>query len=43
MYNNFLSFNQPVHYEEMDWSSDNWAGGGYAGFLAPGMLTVYGR
>jgi monoamine oxidase len=35
--------NEPVHYEEKDWSADIWAGGGYAGIMGPGVLTEFGR
>lgn len=33
----------PVHYEERDWSGDQWCGGGYSGFMAPGVLTTCGK
>ncbi len=33
---------QPLGYTEYDWSVDEWAAGGYAAHLAPGVLTGYG-
>lgn len=33
----------PVAYYEKDWSSDNWARGGYGASLAPGVLTQLGE
>ncbi|MGH7896193.1 MAG: flavin monoamine oxidase family protein [Candidatus Binatia bacterium] len=32
----------PTGYIEHDWSAEPWTRGGYAGFMAPGVLTSYG-
>jgi len=31
-----------VHYEEMDWCSEEWSRGGYCGVAPPGLLTTVG-
>lgn len=33
----------PVTYDEVDWPSDPWAGGGYAAFMPPGVWTSFGE
>lgn len=32
----------PVTYDEVDWPSDPWTGGGYAAFMPPGVWTSFG-
>ncbi len=32
----------PTTYDEMDWPSQPWTGGGYAAFMPPGVWTSYG-
>lgn len=32
----------PSTYDEMDWPSEPWTGGGYAAFMPPGVWTSYG-
>ncbi|KAL5005194.1 hypothetical protein ScPMuIL_018650 [Solemya velum] len=31
----------PIHFEEFDWTSEQWSGGGYSSTLPPGVLTKY--
>ncbi|PSF37803.1 flavin monoamine oxidase family protein [Aphanothece hegewaldii CCALA 016] len=33
----------PSTYDEVDWPSDPWAGGGYAAFMPPGVWTSFGE
>jgi len=33
----------PVSYDEADWPSNPWIGGGYAAFMPPGVWTSYGE
>lgn len=33
----------PVSYDEVDWPSQPWTGGGYAAFMPPGVWTSYGE
>ncbi|MBW4468102.1 MAG: flavin monoamine oxidase family protein [Pegethrix bostrychoides GSE-TBD4-15B] len=33
----------PASYDEVDWPSDPWAGGGYAAFMPPGVWTSFGE
>ncbi|MGG6242081.1 flavin monoamine oxidase family protein [Nodosilinea sp. AN01ver1] len=33
----------PVTYDEIDWPSQPWTGGGYAAFMPPGVWTSYGE
>jgi monoamine oxidase len=33
----------PTTYDEVDWTGDPWAGGGYAAFMPPGVWTSYGE
>ena len=33
----------PVSYDEVDWPSEPWTGGGYAAFMPPGVWTAYGE
>jgi L-amino acid dehydrogenase len=33
----------PVTYDEADWASDPWAGGGYSAFMPPGVWTGFGE
>ncbi|TVQ11443.1 MAG: flavin monoamine oxidase family protein [Leptolyngbya sp. DLM2.Bin27] len=33
----------PVTYDEIDWPSKPWTGGGYAAFMPPGVWTSYGE
>ena len=32
----------PATYDEMDWPTEPWTGGGYAAFMPPGVWTSYG-
>jgi monoamine oxidase len=32
----------PVTYDEVDWPSEPWTGGGYAAFMPPGVWTSFG-
>jgi L-amino acid dehydrogenase len=32
----------PVTYDEVDWPSEPWTGGGYSAFMPPGVWTAYG-
>ena len=32
----------PVTYDEVDWPSEPWTGGGYAAFMPPGVWTSLG-
>ncbi|RWS27061.1 amine oxidase [flavin-containing] B-like protein [Leptotrombidium deliense] len=33
----------PIHYEEFDWSAEQYSGGGYTGICPPGFLTEFGK
>nr|KAG5696501.1 hypothetical protein BaRGS_016540 [Batillaria attramentaria] len=33
----------PVHYEEKNWSADEWSGGCYTVMMPPGFLTTFGE
>jgi monoamine oxidase len=33
----------PISYDEADWPSNPWIGGGYAAFMPPGVWTSYGE
>jgi len=33
----------PVTYDEVDWPSEPWVGGGYAAFMPPGVWTSFGE
>jgi monoamine oxidase len=33
----------PIDYVDYDWGRDPWAGGGYACYMPPGVLTSFGR
>ena len=33
----------PISYDEIDWPSQPWTGGGYAAFMPPGVWTSYGE
>ncbi|MCT0253527.1 flavin monoamine oxidase family protein [Synechocystis sp. PCC 6714] len=33
----------PVTYDEVDWPSEQWVGGGYAAFMPPGVWTSFGQ
>nr|XP_020639559.1 amine oxidase [flavin-containing] A-like [Pogona vitticeps] len=34
---------QPVHYEEKNWSSEQYSGGCYTAYFPPGIMSQYGR
>lgn len=34
---------QPVHYEEKNWSEEEYSGGCYTAYFPPGILTQFGR
>ncbi|MBL1211055.1 flavin monoamine oxidase family protein [Geminocystis sp. GBBB08] len=33
----------PATYDEVDWPAEQWVGGGYAGFMPPGVWTTFGQ
>jgi monoamine oxidase len=33
----------PIEYIDKDWCAEAWSGGCYAGYMAPGVLTSYGK